>query len=229
EALPGAGELARHLKRRGREGLERGDGIPEVRREEVRAMVASTPADFRQERVSGGTCVELGDEIDRRRQTPRHALEGETLVAEVLVDVPDPAPLTLCCGRDKPRAAVAETEGRQPALCEEAVCLCDGRRVAFQHERTVACAANAQAVNRLLQSVQLHRPLQASSDAVADHPLQKLAQVRPTRLLPLHQAALQLTQIDRAARPTRHPLPFQSRARSRTRPTTRQPSKYSSA
>src|SRR5438132_938054 len=99
QALPGAGELARHLTSRGGEGLERADGIAEVRREEVHAMVASTPADFGQERVSGGACVQVGDEIDRRRQTLRHALHGETLVAEVFVDVPDPAPLTLRCGR----------------------------------------------------------------------------------------------------------------------------------
>src|SRR6266566_9420688 len=104
QALPGAGELAWHLTRRGGEGLERGDGIAEVRREEVHAMVASTPADFGQERVSGGACVQVGDEIDRRRQTLRPALDGETLVAEVLVDVPDPAPLTLRRGRHQPWA-----------------------------------------------------------------------------------------------------------------------------
>src|SRR6266496_4156944 len=192
------------------------------------AVKKCAPWSRARQRVSGGTGMELGDEIDRRRQALRHALASETLVAEVFVDVPDPTPFPLCCGCHKPRAAVAETEGGQPALCEEAVRLCDRRRVPFQHERPVACAADAQAVHGLLESLQLHRPLRACADAVADHPLQELAQVRPTRLLPLLQPDPPPSQIDGTARPNRHPHLSQSRARSKTRVTTRQPSKYSS-
>src|SRR5207302_100330 len=84
------------------------------------AMIAGEPADLGQEGVARASCVELGDEIDRRLQTRALAPISERLGTEVLVHVPHPAPFSLRRSRQESRAALAETECRQPALRDEA-------------------------------------------------------------------------------------------------------------
>src|SRR5262249_35772654 len=62
-ALSGSSEGRRRLTRRGRQDFERGDGVVQIRREEVGSLVARAPPDLGQERVVLRTRVELGDEI----------------------------------------------------------------------------------------------------------------------------------------------------------------------
>src|SRR5262245_1801253 len=93
QALSGSSERRWRLTRRDRQGFERGDGVAEIRREVVRSLVARAPPDLGQERVALRTRVELGDEIDRGRQMLRLPVYGECFFAEILVHVPDPAPV----------------------------------------------------------------------------------------------------------------------------------------
>src|SRR5207245_973191 len=96
----GLGKLRRA---NGRERLERANAVAEVRDQRSPAMIAGEPADLGQEGVARASCVELGDEIDRRLQTRALAPISERLGTEVLVHVPHPAPFSLRRTRGPPR------------------------------------------------------------------------------------------------------------------------------
>src|SRR5215813_12759700 len=93
EALSGSGEGWWRFTRCSCQGFERGDGVAQIRREKVGSLVARAPPDLGQERVALRTRVELGDEIDRGCQMLRLPVYGECFFAEILVHVPDPAPV----------------------------------------------------------------------------------------------------------------------------------------
>ena len=147
----GLGKLRRA---NGRERLERANAVAEVRDQRSPAMIAGEPADLGQEGVARASCVELGDEIDRRLQTRALAPISERLGTEVLVHVPHPAPFSLRRSRQESRAALAETECRQPALRDEAVGVRDSGGVAFEHERAVGSTADSEPVDTLLQTLE---------------------------------------------------------------------------
>src|SRR5439155_4859453 len=133
------------------------DAVAQVRDPRPCAMVAAVPPHLREQGMADASRVELGDEIDGRLEAGSLALIGQRLRTEVLVDVPHPAPFLLGRGREQPRAAVAETECRQPALRDEAVGVRDGRRVAFEHEGAGGSTADSQSVDTLLQALETDR------------------------------------------------------------------------
>src|SRR2546430_282357 len=109
QAPPRGPGLRWRAARKVRQGVERIDGVPEVREEEGYPMVSGAAADLGYERVARRAGVEFGDEIDRRPQAPRQALPSEVVVAQVLIDVPHPASLSLRCGRQELRRSEEHT------------------------------------------------------------------------------------------------------------------------
>src|SRR2546426_890919 len=63
--------------------------IADIRGEESEAKVAAVLADLGQQRVSGATNVQLGDEVCRRRDAWPVALSFERVVAEILINLPE--------------------------------------------------------------------------------------------------------------------------------------------
>src|SRR5213595_146078 len=84
----------------------------------------------------------------------RRFASDERVATQVLVDVPHPAPFVLRCGRQEPRAAVAELERRQPTLHDEAVGVRNRRGVALEHERAAGATAETKSVDTLLQTLE---------------------------------------------------------------------------
>src|SRR5207245_10921411 len=123
---------------------------PEVREEEWHPVVAGAEANLGYERVARRAGVKFGNEIDRRLQAPRQALRGEVVVAQILIDVPHPASLSLRRGRQALRAAVFAAERGEPSFCDEAIDLRDGRGVAFVHKRADGAVADQHMIQSLL-------------------------------------------------------------------------------
>src|SRR5439155_10384783 len=121
QARPRGRELRGRVVREVRKSFKRIDGVPEVREEEGHPVVAGAEADLGYERVARRTGVEFGNEIDRRLQAPRQALRREVVVAQIFVDVPHPASLSLSRGRQELRAAVCKPEYREPSFCDKAI------------------------------------------------------------------------------------------------------------
>src|SRR3989442_2592751 len=206
QARPGGCQLAGRVPAESRQGFERRDAVAEVRGEEGHPVVAAVPADLGQEWMACAACVELGDEIDGCLEALWLAPIGERFGAEVLVDVPHPAPLSLRRGRQKPRATVDEAERRQPALHDEAVRLRDRRCVAFEHERAAGSAADSQPVDRLFQLLDVNRLVRACG--TGQHPVQELAQLRHAGLPPLlEQVPESRAKIDGVTYQTSHHSP----------------------
>src|SRR5437867_10854904 len=176
QTRPRGRELRWRVPREVRKRVKRIDGVPEVREEEGRPMVAGAATDLGYERVARRTGVELGDKIDRRRQAPRQALRGEVVVAQILIDVPRPASLSLSRGCQELRAAVFEAEYREPSFCDEAIDLRDGRGVTFEHQRAAGSVADPHPIHRLLQPLKADRPVPALR--AAEHLLQPLVDLR---------------------------------------------------
>ena len=178
--------------------------------------------------------MELGDQVDRRPEIRRIAPQGEAPLPQILVDAPHAAPLTLPRGPEQPRAAVLETQRRQPALGHEAVGLGDRRLEELEHQRAPGPTVHPQAVDLVLQSLE---PAGRLRLPLAQHLPQELGQLRRARLSQmLQRGAESLAQVDLFPPPARHHSPpaaerdrLPSSARSRMRATTRRPSKYSSA
>src|SRR5256885_10270348 len=201
QALPGAGECWRRVARRRHQGFERSDGIAEIRREEVHSLVACPPPDFRDDGVPGCMRVQLGDEIDRGRQTLRPPVYRERFVAEILVHVPYPATVPWRRGSQQLRAAIREAERGQPALHDEAVRLRDRGGEALEHEALPG--SQMQPVHLLLQRLEPDR--RPGVEAGAHRLPQQLADLRRAGFLHLPERALEsLAQIDGPAHHTGH-------------------------
>ncbi len=208
-ARAGSNELGRHGPAKVGQRFHRADGVAQVRREEVHAVVSSAPADLRHERVYRGTRVELGDQSDGRLHAFRLVSPLERVVASVLIRVPDPVPVTLRPACQDPRTAVAEAERRQPALRNETVRLRNRRLETLQHHRADRTAADSQSVDSGFQSLEIER-LRGLGGAI-QHAPHEIDHLRRARFLPfLERASDPLVYVNRFAHLTRHPSPSKS-------------------
>jgi hypothetical protein len=145
-------------------------------------MIARAPAHLGNERVLRRARVQLGDQRNGRSETGGLAPHVERLVADILVGVPDPAPVLLRHAGQQPGGAVGEPERRQPALRHQAVGLRNRRLEALQHRRARRIAADSQAVDARFQTLELER-LRRARGAV-HHPVHEIAQFRRAGFLP---------------------------------------------
>ncbi len=88
-----------------------------------------------QERVSRGSGMELGDEIDFCTQRWSRAAHRQRLVAQVFINVPHPQAAAFCRRSQQTSTTIAEAEPREPPPDREAIALRDGRLVPLENDR----------------------------------------------------------------------------------------------
>ena len=153
---------------------ERGGEVVDARREEVHAEIAALATDVGQEMVVGKARVKLGEEVDRRADA--RAVAGRTHqsgVAEVVVDVPDPAPGALGGDGGERRPGGAEADRGQPLLGDERVAAGDGGLEALDDEAALA-GGGAQGD---AEDARLDSALSENERGGADEVAQRLAQL----------------------------------------------------
>src|SRR2546428_2414762 len=115
--------------------------IADIRGEESEAKVAAVLADLGQQRVSGATNVQLGDEVCRRRDAWPVALSFERVVAEILINLPEPPTLAIRRDGKQRRTVIAESQRGGPALGAQAGELADRGLATLEDDRARSVAS----------------------------------------------------------------------------------------